>query len=449
MQNQFRLPPNLISFFFTVLAPILTSPAFGAPFTSHDLYPLAKPGGGITQVFPTGFHPAADGVVGGQGAHGDNFSHAFLWTSSANPIDLNPAGFTNSYIWAANGTHQVGYAANNRTGLGHGYLWSGTAASGIDLTPAGYSLAAVYESSDSRQVGSVAGTPNNFVDHAATWSGSAASFVDINPANFTTSKALNLDATHEIGSGSGPLTGNAEHALFWTDGGAAVDLHPAGFASSEGQAVRDGREVGLGYFGVGGEPQALLWVGASPVATNLTPIGFGGSIATDVSANGVVGYTSTTGSAPHAAYWSDSAASFVDLHALLGPSFVNSQAFSIGEDGTIYGTALDSANVYHAVSWTATPALAGDYNGNGVVDAADYVVWRATLGSTIDLRANGDNTGASAGKIDEADYNVWRLAFGNSAAVGAARLDVAVVPEPAINLLVVLLAAFAWIRRGP
>ena len=35
-------------------------------------------------------------------------------------------------------------------------------------------------------------------------------------------------------------------------------------------------------------------------------------------------------------------------------------------------------------NWPATsPALPGDYNGNGVVDAADYVVWRKTLGSSV------------------------------------------------------------------
>ena len=92
-----------------------------------------------------------------KGAHGDNFSHAFLWSASANPIDLNPAGFTNSYLYAAGAAHQVGYAANNRTGLGHAYLWSGTAASGIDLTPVGYSLAVAYAASATHQVGSISG----------------------------------------------------------------------------------------------------------------------------------------------------------------------------------------------------------------------------------------------------------------------------------------------------
>ena len=81
-------------------------------------------------------------------------------------------------------------------------------------------------------------------------------------------------------------------------------------------------------------------------------------------------------------------------------------------------------------SFLAT-SLAGDYNHNGVVDAADYTVWRDTLGSTTDLRANGDNTGASTGKIDQADYTFWRTHFGNHTGSGAAEFDMqSAVPEP-------------------
>jgi len=73
--------------------------------------------------------------------------------------------------------------------------------------------------------------------------------------------------------------------------------------------------------------------------------------------------------------------------------------------------------------------LIGDYNFDGVVDAADYTVWRSTLGSTADLRANGDNTGASFSVVDEADYAAWRSNFG-TASGSAANLGVA-IPEPA------------------
>jgi hypothetical protein len=427
----------------------ITATASAISFTSHDLYPLANPGGGFTQVFPTGFHPAADGVVGGQGAHGDNFSHAFLWKSSANPIDLNPAGFTNSYIYAADATHQVGFAANNPTGLGRAFLWSGTAASAVDLTPAGYSLAVAYASSTTRQVGSVAGTPNNFIDHAVIWSGTAASFVDINPAGYVTSQAINLDATHQVGSGT--LTGSSSaHALLWTDGSPVVDLHPAELVSSQAQAVRDGREVGFGNLSAGGDPQALLWQGATNVATNLTPAGFGGAIAEDANATSVVGFTSSFSGPTHAAWWSDSAASFIDLHTLLGPGFVNSQAFSIAADGTIYGTALASNNVYHAVSWTPiqTEPLAGDYNGNGTVDAADYILWRQQLNqSGNNLSADGDHNGT----VNALDYDVWRSHFGQQSAgagVGTGIGATVSIPEPTACAMLVLGIALLTTRRS-
>jgi hypothetical protein len=52
--------------------------------------------------------------------------------------------------------------------------------------------------------------------------------------------------------------------------------------------------------------------------------------------------------------------------------------------------------------------LRGDYDGNGAVDARDYVLWRDTLGSTSDLRADGDGNGT----VDETDYSFWRGNYG-------------------------------------
>ena len=56
------------------------------------------------------------------------------------------------------------------------------------------------------------------------------------------------------------------------------------------------------------------------------------------------------------------------------------------------------------------PKLPGDYNRDGVVGAADYTIWRDTLGSTTDLRADGDGSGA----VDMNDYIYWKDRFGNT-----------------------------------
>ena len=68
--------------------------------------------------------------------------------------------------------------------------------------------------------------------------------------------------------------------------------------------------------------------------------------------------------------------------------------------------------------------LAGDYNHNDVVDAADYVIWRKTLNSATKLAADGSGNGT----VDADDFGVWRGNFG-SVYVGSA-LSSAIVPEP-------------------
>jgi hypothetical protein len=82
-------------------------------------------------------------------------------------------------------------------------------------------------------------------------------------------------------------------------------------------------------------------------------------------------------------------------------------------------------------------ALTGDYNGNGVVDAADYVVWRKTLGQTgAGLAADGDGDM----QVDDDDFDVWRANFGQlapGAGAGAAVVQHA-VPEPAAWTLALL-----------
>ncbi len=54
----------------------------------------------------------------------------------------------------------------------------------------------------------------------------------------------------------------------------------------------------------------------------------------------------------------------------------------------------------------------GDYNVNGMVDTADYVIWRKVLDQNVMPFTGADGSGN--GLIDEADYLVWRANFGKT-----------------------------------
>jgi Dockerin type I domain len=57
--------------------------------------------------------------------------------------------------------------------------------------------------------------------------------------------------------------------------------------------------------------------------------------------------------------------------------------------------------------------LPGDYNQNGVVDAADYTIWRKTLNSLASPAGSGAD-GNGDGTIGAGDYTFWRQRFGQT-----------------------------------
>jgi hypothetical protein len=99
------------------------------------------------------------------------------------------------------------------------------------------------------------------------------------------------------------------------------------------------------------------------------------------------------------------------------------------------------ANIEMLVS---PPGLPGDYNDDGSVDAADYVVWRHSLHlSGPDLAADGD----ASGTVDVVDYELWRANFGQTVGVGTGSGSNAAVPEPAFMLLIFAAAGLSFPRR--
>jgi hypothetical protein len=85
---------------------------------------------------------------------------------------------------------------------------------------------------------------------------------------------------------------------------------------------------------------------------------------------------------------------------------------------------------------THDPAsFAGDYNPDGIIDAADYVVWRKGLGTTF----------------TEADYDAWQIHFGQTAARASSVPNLVggsspAVPEPT-TLAQLALILFHFVAR--
>jgi hypothetical protein len=80
----------------------------------------------------------------------------------------------------------------------------------------------------------------------------------------------------------------------------------------------------------------------------------------------------------------------------------------------------------------------GDYNNNGTVDGADYVLWRkgGPLQNEVD----------TPGTVDAADYAAWRARFGNTSGSGAGASSAA-VPEPMSALLFLIGITYLRFKR--
>jgi hypothetical protein len=113
-------------------------------------------------------------------------------------------------------------------------------------------------------------------------------------------------------------------------------------------------------------------------------------------------------------------------------------------DGTFLNTfaAPSQDGFTEATAFVVVPTpLIGDFSNDGVVDAADYVVWRKA--SPTDTLPNDDTPGA----VDASDFDDWRANFGNSQQAGAGALGADPVPEPAgVVLLVIAILGGSMVR---
>ncbi len=106
---------------------------------------------------------------------------------------------------------------------------------------------------------------------------------------------------------------------------------------------------------------------------------------------------------------------YVKLTVNLGPTvYVTDVSLAPGDATTVVvelSQSLDDHDLTLEVLGTAfdLTVIPGDYNRDSSVDAADYVVWANTQGSTTNLSADGVRNGV----IDSADYSLWTANYGD------------------------------------
>ncbi|WP_442484568.1 lamin tail domain-containing protein [Aeoliella sp. SH292] len=103
----------------------------------------------------------------------------------------------------------------------------------------------------------------------------------------------------------------------------------------------------------------------------------------------------------------DETIDLVDLQMLVDAVELGSEVIYFDLTGDNAITLSDIANLAKEV----VHPIAGDYDWNGVVDAADYQAWKASFHSSFRLNADGN----ADGTVNLADYTIWRDNLGASA----------------------------------
>jgi hypothetical protein len=110
------------------------------------------------------------------------------------------------------------------------------------------------------------------------------------------------------------------------------------------------------------------------------------------------------------------------------------------------GLVWDYAQTLTSISLSVAAA---DFNRDGVVDTADYILWSKTKNTTGGVPYAGAD-GNGDGTINDLDLAIWQNNFGNTrggSGGGAGGLTSSGVPEPTSVALLLLSLPFA-LRRG-
>jgi hypothetical protein len=198
--------------------------------------------------------------------------------------------------------------------------------------------------------------------------------------------------------------------------------------------------------------RAVVWNPAGQVTELGLLAGASSSKAFDINDLGVAVGLTQAGESSAAVYWNANG-SAVDLNTRIAPGsgWHLEQALAISDTGWVAGIGKfddgpgGAAAPYDRVFMLQVPievALPSDYNVDGKVDAADYVIWRKRLGTFAALP--NDTT---PGSVQSVDYSAWRANFGRTTGAGSAVVSTS-VPEPATSACAAIFVVAIVVRGG-
>jgi probable HAF family extracellular repeat protein len=377
---------------------------------------------------------SADGsVVVGQSESANGFE-AFRWTDEGGLVGLGdlPGGAFESFASAVtpDGSVVVGYGSNATEYEPFRWTASGGMV-GLGSPPGGDSFNVAADVSADGSL--IVGVDDNKAFH---WTATAGM---VRLPSGLEANSVSDDGTVIVGR-------SVRGAFRWTAENGMLDLAnlPGAFFSAATAVSSDGAIV-VGHSVFPANPtfktEAFRW-NAKGGMVGLGDLAGGRFVshANAVSADGSVVVGQSEVALPNtseAFYWTDTLGMVNLRNLLIGQGASNLAgwrlefAFGVSADGrTIVGQGINPSGQFEG--WVARldagPTLVGDFNKDGAVDAADYIVWRKGLGTTY----------------TQDDYDAWRANFGRMASSGGAiypldapapRLSAA-IPEPAVWVLV-------------